>query len=147
MPIFDFYTSLLEVAEMVLSRCVSTNYITDSTGHKTPDQITYFFGFLDDFDTPYRNIKDFMKHMGLVQSTSNTHTSEQYFNYDALALAPTENNNNSKIESNTIDRLMEQDHDSEESWLQQHYNTENHVLNLMVSVQYKQKLVDFINCL
>jgi len=119
------------VAEMVLSRCVTKNDKTNSTGtgHRTPDHITYSFEFLDDFYTPYKGIKGFLKHVGLIKFTSDNRLEQPSDNHD-LAMTPLRNNS----EADTIDRRhSEQDQDNKGIWLQRHYNAENHVLNLMVS--------------
>ena len=49
---------------------------------------------------------------------------------NSMLLKPVGNNS----EVYMMDRLTKQDQDSKENWLQRHYNAENHVLNLMVSV-------------
>jgi len=134
------------VAEMVLSHCVNKS---DSTGTclGTPDYITYSFEFLDDFYTPYKSIKEFFKYVRQKKSTSddidvsgpNGPVISNNNNGEELETLPATESNltpHRRGRSDTTDTyiLIEQDEDSKESWLQPHYNAENHVLNLMVSV-------------
>lgn len=123
-----------EMAEMALSRCVSTKYQTDSRGYRTPEHITYSFELMDDFCVPYSNIKGFMKHIGLLQYTQNSLPTDHVQSLDAnsFTLRSTGKSAN-KIDSDTVTRLLEQDEDSEK-WMQSDYDADNHVLNLMVSV-------------
>ena len=125
---------MLEMAEMALSRCVSTKYQTDSRGYRTPEHITYSFELMDDFCVPYSNIKGFMKHIGLLQYTQNSLPTDHVQSLDAnsFTLRSTGKSAN-KIDSDTVTRLLEQDEDSEK-WMQSDYDADNHVLNLMVSV-------------
>lgn len=121
------------MAEVALSRCVSTNYNTDSRGHRSVDHITYSFEFIDDFDTPYTTIAGFMRHIGVLKSTSMMQLDNQSLDGDVFAMRFIGNNPEDKIDSNTITRLQEQGGCNEE-WMQSSYNVENHVLHLMVSV-------------
>ena len=127
--------STLEMAEFVLSRCVSVKYKTDAMGHRTPEHTTYSFEFVDDFDIPYNSIKDFMRHVGLMQRLPNTLTPEQQSLVigNDFRLQSTVKNTN-KLDSDTITRLNRQDDDDDNKWLQQEYKSENHVLHLMVRV-------------
>ena len=122
------------MAEMVLSRCVTMRYKTDDMGSRTPEHITYSFEFVDDFDVPYRSVKDFMRHIGLMQHLPKSLFPEQRsleFS-NSFKLQSTLKNNN-KLESDTIARLIQQD-DNDDKWLQQEYDSGNHVLRLMVRV-------------
>ena len=122
------------MAEMVLSRCVTMRYKTDDMGSRTPEHITYSFEFVDDFDVPYRSVKDFMRHIGLTQHLPKSLFPEQRsleFS-NSFKLQSTLKNNN-KLESDTIARLIQQD-DNDDKWLQQEYDSGNHVLRLMVRV-------------
>ena len=127
--------STLEMVEFALSRCVTVKYKTDAMGRRTPEHITYSFEFVDDFDIPYNSIKDFMRHVGLMQRLPNTLTPEQQSLVigNDFRLQSTVKNTN-KLDSDTITRLNRQDDDDDNKWLQQEYKSENHVLHLMVRV-------------
>ena len=128
--------STSEMAEFVLSRCVTVKYKTDAMGHRTPEHITYSFEFADDFDIPYNSIKDFMRHVGLMQRLPKMLPLEQQSLVEGndFKLQSTLKNTN-KLDSDTITRLNRQDDDDDDNkWLQQEYKSENHVLHLMVRV-------------
>lgn len=122
---------------MALSRCVSVSYNTDSSGHRTPERITYSFEFVDDFDVPYSTIKGFLEHIGILQYTPNMFLSDQSSDTNTFMLRSTGKSTN-RIESDTVTRLLQQD-DNNEKWMQSDYDAENHVLRLMVSIYTKQE--------
>ena len=121
------------MAEMALFRCVTMTYKTDDIGHRKPEHITYSFEFVDDFDVPYKSVKDFMRHIGLMQHLPKSLFPEQQsLDGNSFKLQSTLNNTN-RLESDTIARLIHRD-DNDDKWLQQEYESENHVLRLMVRV-------------
>ena len=102
-----------EVAEMVLTRCVSVVYKTDYRDHPRSHYINYSFDFLDDFYVPYDNVREFMEHTGLL-----------HYIPDILSTC-TGRTDSGRVERGSRDHM---------EWMQPHYDPDNHVLKLMVSV-------------